>query len=125
MRIVKTYCPVRIVPKRTISTIAGKLTVTLRRIADKKVIICYTVVEAIVSRCRSIVPSYSCTLLFSSTPVVKDDCRVFDCYAYISLSPHSCYPPFFPMILFIFIQQRDILFGAIKSFEVMCTLQFI
>lgn len=76
MRVVKTYCPVRIVPKRTISTIAGKLTMTLRhRIADKK-IICYIVVEAIVSRCRSIAPSYSCTLLFSSTPVMKDDRRV-------------------------------------------------
>jgi len=47
---------------------------TLRhRIADKKTIICYVVVEAIVSRCRSIAPSYySCTLLFSSTPIVKD-----------------------------------------------------
>jgi len=28
MRVVKTYCSVRIVSKRTISTIAGKLTVT-------------------------------------------------------------------------------------------------
>lgn len=49
---VKTYRrPVRIVPKRAIFTIAGELTVTLRQhIADKDTIICYVVVEAIVSR---------------------------------------------------------------------------
>lgn len=65
----KTYRPKRIVPKRAISTIAGKLTVTLRHyIADKKPIICYVVVGTIVSRGRSIATSHPGTLLFSSTP---------------------------------------------------------
>lgn len=65
-----------IVPKRAISTIAGKLTVTLRHyIADKKPIICYVVVGTIVSRGRSIATSHPRTLLFSSTPPVIEDNR--------------------------------------------------
>ena len=120
MRVVKTYCPERIVSKRTIFTIAGKLTVTLRHhITDKKTIICYIVVEAIVSRCQSIVPSCSCTLLFSSTPVVKDDRSVSRLLRLHIPVSFSCHPTFFSKILFIFIQQRDTqgtLFRPMKSF---------
>jgi len=120
MRVVKTYCSVRIVPKRMISTITGKLTVTLRhRIADKKTIICYVVVEAIVSRCRSIAPSYySCTLLFSSTPVVKDGRVPIVTPTYLCLL--SFYLLFSYVIVYciVFISAiLTILFRAIKSFR--------
>lgn len=62
-------------PKRAISTIAGKLTVTLRHhIADKKPIICYVVVETIVSRCRSIATPHTLVhYCFHRPPVIKDN----------------------------------------------------
>jgi len=114
MRVVKTYCPVRIVPKRVISTITGKLTVTLRhRIADKKTIICYVVVEAIVSRCRSIAPSYySCTLLFSSTPVVKERPRLLRLHISVSFRSIS----FFPYVI-VYFYQRDIFWSDKKLWK--------